>query len=68
MHLPDKVTICDVGPRDGLRNERVNVPTAGKIRLIEGARLAQALVGRPLEARVSKVGPVNHRGAGAPCS
>jgi hydroxymethylglutaryl-CoA lyase len=35
MHLPDKVAICEVGPRDGLQNERVNVPTAGKIRLIE---------------------------------
>ncbi len=35
MHLPDKVTICEVGPRDGLQNEPVNVPTPGKIRLIE---------------------------------
>ena len=35
MHLPERVTICEVGPRDGLQNERVNVPTAGKIRLIE---------------------------------
>ena len=35
MHLPDKVRICEVGPRDGLQNERVNVPTADKIRLIE---------------------------------
>jgi hydroxymethylglutaryl-CoA lyase len=35
MHLPEKVTICEVGPRDGLQNEQVNVPTAGKIRLIE---------------------------------
>jgi hydroxymethylglutaryl-CoA lyase len=35
MQLPEKVTICEVGPRDGLQNERVNVPTAGKIRLIE---------------------------------
>jgi len=35
MHLPDTVAICEVGPRDGLQNERVNVPTPGKIRLIE---------------------------------
>ena len=35
MHLPDRVTICEVGPRDGLQNERVNVPTPDKIRLIE---------------------------------
>jgi len=35
MRLPAHVAICEVGPRDGLQNERVNVPTAGKIRLIE---------------------------------
>jgi len=35
MRLPGHVTICEVGPRDGLQNERVNVPTAGKVRLIE---------------------------------
>lgn len=35
MRLPGRVDICEVGPRDGLQNERVNVPTAGKIRLIE---------------------------------
>jgi hydroxymethylglutaryl-CoA lyase len=35
MRLPERVTICEVGPRDGLQNERVNVPAAGKIRLIE---------------------------------
>jgi hydroxymethylglutaryl-CoA lyase len=44
MHLPDKVTICEVGPRDGLQNERGNVPTAGKIRLIEA--LAETGLGR----------------------
>jgi hydroxymethylglutaryl-CoA lyase len=40
MRLPAHVAICEVGPRDGLQNERVNVPTAGKIRLIEA--LAEA--------------------------
>jgi hydroxymethylglutaryl-CoA lyase len=35
MRLPDRVTICEVGPRDGLQNEPRNVPTADKIRLIE---------------------------------
>lgn len=44
MHLPEKVTICEVGPRDGLQNERVKVPTAGKIRLIEA--LAEAGIRR----------------------
>ena len=47
MHLPEEVTICEVGPRDGLQNERVNVPTAGKIRLIEA--LAEAGI-RVMEA------------------
>jgi hydroxymethylglutaryl-CoA lyase len=36
-------------------------------RLIECAKLAQELVGRPLDARVSKVGPVDHKGAGTAC-
>ncbi len=35
VRLPAHVAICEVGPRDGLQNERVNVPTAGKVRLIE---------------------------------
>jgi hydroxymethylglutaryl-CoA lyase len=36
MQLPEHVTICEVGPRDGLQNEARNVPTPDKIRLIEG--------------------------------
>jgi hydroxymethylglutaryl-CoA lyase len=35
MQLPERVTICEVGPRDGLQNEARNVPTPDKIRLIE---------------------------------
>ena len=35
MRLPTRVSICEVGPRDGLQNERLNVLTAGKIRLID---------------------------------
>lgn len=34
MHLPGQVTIMEVGPRDGLQNESVLVPTAGKRELI----------------------------------
>ncbi len=44
MRLPDRVTICEVGPRDGLQNEPANVPTADKIRLIEA--LAEAGIRR----------------------
>ena len=35
MKFPDKVTVYEVGPRDGLQNETRNVPTADKIRFIE---------------------------------
>jgi hydroxymethylglutaryl-CoA lyase len=35
--------------------------------LIECARLAQELVGRPLEGHVAKSGPVNHTGTGTAC-
>ena len=38
--LPSRVRIVDVGPRDGLQNEKGEVPTAVKLELIE--RLADA--------------------------
>ena len=38
--LPAKVRIVEVGPRDGLQNEKIEVPTAIKLELIE--RLADA--------------------------
>ena len=40
MPLPAKAKIVEVGPRDGLQNEKQVVPTASKIELIE--RLADA--------------------------
>ena len=40
MSLPRKVRIVEMGPRDGLQNEKVEVPTAVKLELIE--RLADA--------------------------
>jgi hydroxymethylglutaryl-CoA lyase len=40
MKLPKRVRIVEVGPRDGLQDEREEVPTATKIELIE--RLADA--------------------------
>jgi hydroxymethylglutaryl-CoA lyase len=33
--LPSHVTICEVGPRDGLQNEKTSVPAADKIRYVE---------------------------------
>lgn len=33
--LPKKVRIVEVGPRDGLQNEKQSIPTAAKIQLIE---------------------------------
>jgi hydroxymethylglutaryl-CoA lyase len=47
MLLPTTVKIVEVGPRDGLQNEKQVVPTATKIELIE--RLAEAGV-RVIEA------------------
>ena len=40
MSLPGKVRIVEVGPRDGLQNEKQEVPTGVKLELIE--RLAEA--------------------------
>jgi len=40
MSLPSRVKIVEVGPRDGLQNEKQSVPTALKIELIQ--RLADA--------------------------
>ena len=34
MHLPPKVKLVDVGPRDGLQNEKLPVPAAIKIELV----------------------------------
>lgn len=35
MKLPERVTVYEVGPRDGLQNEARQVPTGDKIRLID---------------------------------
>lgn len=35
MNLPKKVRIVEVGPRDGLQNEKQAIPTVAKIQLIE---------------------------------
>jgi isopropylmalate/homocitrate/citramalate synthase len=40
MRIPPKVTIVEVGPRDGLQNERAAVSTADKIAFVD--RLSQA--------------------------
>lgn len=36
MSLPKRVKIVEVGPRDGLQNEKISVPLAAKVALIEG--------------------------------
>ena len=40
MNLPSQVKIVEVGPRDGLQNEKQIVPTEIKIELID--RLAES--------------------------
>ena len=53
MNLPQRVKLVDVGPRDGLQNEKQVVPTAIKVELIE--RLAAA--GVPAVEATSFVSP-----------
>jgi hydroxymethylglutaryl-CoA lyase len=53
MVLPKKVRIVEVGPRDGLQNEALNVPTAVKIELID--RLTDA--GLPVIEATAFVSP-----------
>ena len=43
MNLPQRITIVEVGPRDGLQSENKTLPTETKVRLIE--RLAAAGLG-----------------------
>lgn len=38
--LPERVRVYEVGPRDGLQNEKAVVPTADKVRLIEALAAA----------------------------
>jgi hydroxymethylglutaryl-CoA lyase len=40
MELPEKVKLVELGPRDGLQNEKQIVPASTKIELI--ARLGEA--------------------------
>ena len=40
MNLPSKVKIVDVGPRDGLQNEKAMVPAAIKIELVHRLQAA----------------------------
>lgn len=40
MDLPASVEVVEVGPRDGLQNEKTNVPTGEKIALIEALTAA----------------------------
>jgi hydroxymethylglutaryl-CoA lyase len=51
--LPDRVTIYEVGPRDGLQNEKAVIPTAVKVGLVE--RLLDA--GLPYVEATSLVHP-----------
>jgi len=40
MRLPERVTIVEVGPRDGLQNETETVPTSIKIELVDRLTMA----------------------------
>jgi hydroxymethylglutaryl-CoA lyase len=51
--LPKRVTVVEVGPRDGLQNESVEIPTAVKVRFID----ALADAGLPVIEATSFVSP-----------
>ena len=53
MNYPKQVTIVEVGPRDGLQNEKTIVPTAAKIAFIDGL----AAAGLPVVEATSFVSP-----------
>ena len=36
MNLPRKVTVVEVGPRDGFQNEKQFIPTAKKVAIVNG--------------------------------
>ena len=49
MSRPQRVTVVEVGPRDGLQNESASVPTAEKIAFVDalsGAGLPVAPISR----------------------
>ena len=65
MALPDKVTIVEVSPRDGLQNESQTIPLQAKLRLIddlgaagqtviEAGNRISATLGRPSASRVAR--------------
>jgi hydroxymethylglutaryl-CoA lyase len=53
LDLPRRVTVVEVGPRDGLQNEAVRVPTAVKIAFVE----ALAAAGLPVVEITAFVNP-----------
>ena len=40
MRVPGRVTVVEVGPRDGLQNEKAPIPTADKIAFVDGLSAA----------------------------
>jgi hydroxymethylglutaryl-CoA lyase len=53
LSLPKRVTVVEVGPRDGLQNERRNVPTAVKVAFVD----ALSAAGLPVIEATSFVRP-----------
>ena len=46
LDLPPRVVVVEVGPRDGLQNEAVRVPTAVKIAFVEALAAAGCRLSR----------------------
>ena len=60
-NLPDRVSVYEVSPRDGLQNERATVPLRSKLRLIDALVAAGLDAGRDHELRLAQVDPAARR-------
>ena len=61
MSLPTHVTLVDVGPRDGLQNEKQPVATAHKVELVQRLQAAGLQRDRSHQLRVAEVGAADGR-------
>ena len=61
MGIPRKVKLVEVGPRDGLQNEAMPVPTAVKVELIHRLQDAGLAGDRGDRVRLAQVGAADGR-------
>jgi len=61
MELPKRVTVCEVGTRDGFQIEPDFIPTAQKIEVVGVSERVQQIVGRALPGEIVKAGKWSRR-------